>query len=335
MGYDYDKKVSSLVRDLGRKTKEPLPKRKLLIWLMGYPGAGSDSTINMIERATGQSMATNYGDVLQTKNRQVHKRVYESTWLQKEWYKEGAFVNNVEMPADTDEVYVKTFCTGYCLYEPGSGWCSRIPYVRGLPSLGKFWTECSRGDINLPPRTKRWNKTYWKNRVKKVLVLVRNPLEIVASRFLVYARDNAGIKRARTGLLPFCEEVDRRYGNMKEMVHVKRSKWIKPYLENVDVPCWTEFYRIFIWYAHTYTIASRREKLVRYYEDFVNDRVKTAEEILKFAGLSRMEGREILPIGDDVNIMFTDEEKENISKFMQAIGKFQSDMWGRYFKRYF
>ena len=76
--YDYDSQSSSLARAMKRRAKEQAPSCKQLIWLLGYPGAGSYKTMNMIEHATGKSMATNYGEVVQTKDRKYHKRKYVS-----------------------------------------------------------------------------------------------------------------------------------------------------------------------------------------------------------------------------------------------------------------
>jgi len=328
---------SSVARLVQRRTAVSLPDRKVLIWLLGYPGAGTDNTIEMVERATHKSMATNYGSTVQTRDMASHTNVYVSQWLQKVWYKEGVFINNVDYEADTPQVYVKTFCTGYCLYEPDSGFCPRIPYVRQLLDVGKFWEECARGDIYLPPRTRKWNKTYWRNRVKKVLVLVRSPMELVTSRFLVYARQN-GAKRARLGLLPYCDMLDKLYKDVKEVKKMANRRYMRDIMldgEATGVPCWTEFFRIFYWYANAWEIADGRESMVKYYEDFVNNPIRTATDILNYAGLTRVEGKEIRPIGDEVEIWFTDEEKGKISLFMQALGRFESPMWPEYFARYF
>lgn len=322
-------------RLLKKGKKVPLPPRKELIWLMAYPGAGADQTMNMIERATGKSMGTNYGNTVQTQNMKSYTNVHVSTWLQKEWYKEGAFINNIDYLADTSEVYVKTHCTGYCLYEKDSGFCTRIPYIRSLIDINKFWIGCARGNIYLPPRpiTRAWNKKYQKNRVRKALVLVRNPLEIVVSRFLEYARANDGVPQSRKGLIQFCEKIDKLYRNVKETKNMRRKPWVKDHIDGV--PCYTEFYRIFEWHKHTWVLAKNRKNIRKYREDFKNNLIGTAEDILNFAGLSRMEGREILPVNDEVNIMFTDEEKQKISQFMQAVGKNSSPMWKQYFARYF
>jgi hypothetical protein len=329
---------SSVTRLVERRAKTTLPDRKTLIWLLGYPGAGTDATINMIERATQKSMATNYGSTVQTRDMGSVTNVYVSQWLQKVWYKEGVFINNIDYPADTPQVYVRTFCTGHCLYDPDSGFCPRIPYVRQLLDVGRFWEECARGDIYLPPRTRKWNKTYWRNRVKKVLVLVRNPMEIVASRFMVYARHN-GLHKARVaGLLPWCEMVDNLYKDVKEVQKMTARRNMREIVVDgvpEGIPCWTEFFRIYYWYANAWEIADGRESMVKYYEDFINDPIGTATDILDYAGLTRVEGKEIRPIGDQVNMMFTDEEKEKISVFMQALGRGESPMWPEYFARYF
>jgi len=331
--HDNDFQGSRFARLVRRRTQDSLPVRKELIWIMGYPGAGTDNTINMIEKATSKSMATNYGQTVQRRDTKSYTNVYVSQWLQREYIREGVFVNNIDYPADTHAVYLKTFCTGYCLYDPDSGFCPRIPFIRSLLDTGRFLTECARGDIYLPPRTRRWNKVYWHKQVRKVLVLVRNPMELVASRFLVYAKVN-GIRKARAGLLPYCEMIDNMYKDIKEVKQMTSMARMKRYLVP-GIPCWTEFFRIYHWYANVWSIVGRKETLVTYYEDFTDDLEGTALDILDFADLTRVEGRKIRPIGDQVKIMFSDEEKEKISVFMQALGRFSSPMWPDYFARYF
>jgi hypothetical protein len=332
--YNNDFEGSSVARLVERRAKTRPPPRKNIIWLFGYPGAGSDATINMIERLTSKSMATNYGATVQTRDMASHTNVYTSEWLQKSWWKEGVFINNRDYPADTPEVYVKTHCTGYCLYEEGSGFCMREPYVRDLVKKQAFWEDCARGDVYLPPRTRRWNKTYWKRKVFKVLVLVRNPMELVTSRYLKYARVN-GSKFGRVGLLPYCQMIDTLYGDMKEFYKITTKKRMKEHFKKGTIPCYTEFFRIYYWYHNVYYIASRREVMVKYYEDFINDPEGTALDILDYGGLERVEGKEIIPIGDKVEVWFTDEEKERIADFMQSLGRFKRLMWPEYFARYF
>jgi len=316
-----------------RHAKWMAQPRKELVWVMSHPYAGADDIINFVERATFKSMATNYGDKHQTRDMQLHNNVKKSVLLQKRWYRQGPYKNNVDFPADTEEVLVKTYCTGYCLHTENGGFCDRIPYSRELVDLGRFWETCAAGTNYQPgrkPEVKR-ARPYWKNRVKKVILVVRNPLEIVINQWRVHMRD-IGEKVSETNFRNYCPLVDAHYLNNKEVKTAFRQKWIKNHIDGVL--CVTEFFRIMTWYTNAFDVAYKRTPLIIYREDYVKNSQKTTNAVLKYAKLTQTNFNGLPNVNTAARLYYTDAEKEKIGTFLEAVAKDKSPAW-RAFSRYF
>jgi len=316
-----------------RHAKWMSQKRKELVWVMSHPGAGADDIINFVERATFKSMATNYGDRVQTKDMKMHRNKYESKLLQKRWYSSGPYVNNMDFAVpDTSDVLVKTYCTGHCLHMDNGDLCDRIPYSRSLVNLDKFWQTCAGGTSYKPgrkPEVKR-AKPYWRNRVRKVILVVRNPLEIVVNRWRVYMRDQ-GDKVSETNFRNYCPKIDAHYWNSKEIKTAFRSRQLKDHVDGVL--CVTEFFRIMKWYTQAFAVAEKRNPMVIYREDYVENAQRTTTAVLKYIGLKQTNYR--LPnVNEAARLYYTDEEKQKIGAFMEVMGKGDSPAW-KSFSRYF
>jgi len=303
-----------------RKRSRNKPKRIGLIWLMGFPGSGTDDVITNVEQATQLSMGTNYGNIMETRKRQSYVNTYTSVLVQKDWYKSGPYKNNVDYDIGSSEILVKTFCTGYCLPQHKQwGDCTRTGYIRSLVKLGHFWTACAKSRSYKPNRKKQSKgmKAYWKNRVKKVVVVLRDPLNMVKARFIQLTRET-GMKPSMVNFLAYCEDIDKRWGNVKEIKAKKKLGWLN--LEHHGIPCYPEFFRIVVWYRNTYQIASKRESIVVRYEDLYDKPDKNIGKILEFAGLTRVWTKALFGMRTPVaGAWFSDEETEKIGKFMHIL----------------
>jgi len=325
-------------RLLGRNRRKRYKKwlqqpRKNLVWLMSYPSGGADDIITIVERATFKSMATNYGNVVQGRDMERYTNQDKSELLQRRWYGSGPFKNNKDFPADTDQVLVKTYCTGHCLHA-GNGYCDRKSYSRALMSLNPFWTSCAGGvSYNLGRKQGLQRaKPYWKESVKKVVIVVRNPMEIVTTRWRIHMRDNEKLV-SEANFRAYCPEIDDHYIKYKEMKLIIRNKWIKPHHEGV--PCFTEFLRIMMWYENALEISSKKEKMIVYYEDLVDDLDKTANSILNYVGMQKQSSGGFRIVNTTPLLYFTTEENQKIATFMRAIGRNTSpacDLFDRYFQ---
>lgn len=336
--YDITDELSSRVLGYKRREKRNAylrqPRREL-VWVMSYPRGGADEIINFVERGTFTSMGTNYGDVLQGKDMQQHNAVYKSELVQKRWYSSGPFKNNVDfdLPAEYGDVLVKTYCTGHCLHMENGKFCSRIPYSRSLVNTDKFWSKCAGGSSYDPKRRPavKGAKPYWRNRIKKVIVVVRNPLELVTNRWRDHMRTNGDLV-SEVNFRNYCPWVDARYKTTKEIKTAFRKRWIKPHVDGVL--CVTEFWRIAGWYSKAFAIARNRNPLIIYREEYVKDKQKTTTDVLNYIGMKQTNDK--LPnVNTGARLYFTGDEVAAIGNFINVVSKDDDSAVWSHLKRYF
>lgn len=323
-----------------------IAEKKNLIWMMGYPKAGTSSIINIVERATGNSMATNYGHEIQTADGKVHRDMYDSVYLQTHHYPKGPFINNNDLPADTSNILVKTHCTAHCLYDRmRNGYCSRIPYIRDLKDDALFTRACAAGVSYKHDREKAikgTRQTVDSNDVKKTILVARHPLAIVTSRFHDYAKQRGYSEKDANAetFREFCKEVDGVYEDVKEVSQMLRKTFVKP-LED-GIPCITEFLRIMIWYDKALKVVEKKDYILINFEEFIYNLDATSNEVLDFAGFEKVDDKPwFFDVAarqqhqKDMYHWFSFEELEKIGEFMEASGKFHSPAWEKIFKHYF
>eukprot|EP00586_Coscinodiscus_wailesii_P000060 CAMPEP_0172480382 /NCGR_PEP_ID=MMETSP1066-20121228/5478_1 /TAXON_ID=671091 /ORGANISM="Coscinodiscus wailesii, Strain CCMP2513" /LENGTH=694 /DNA_ID=CAMNT_0013241629 /DNA_START=83 /DNA_END=2167 /DNA_ORIENTATION=- len=245
-----------------RPTKAPLPKRNL-IWLLGYPGSGSDEVLRMVEEGTGRSMATNYGNELFFQGDRRYKR--------------GPFKNNEKLITGVDSydddqmpfnVLVKTQCSGYCLGQ----YCNGKTYMKNLVGkASRFNSACATGmSYNTKFGRMLERRAYTKdNDIEEVVVVVRNPVTMLGAR-MANEKGLSFEKMTHGDFIGYCTEMDNKYGKVKE---IRKLMGLNPSIKDAanGVPCYTEFLRIVSWYKNAFELASNKmKKLVIRWENLVN-----------------------------------------------------------------
>jgi len=331
-------------RELRRRVKGEKKKRpKVLIWSLSYPHGGAEETINIVEHATKQSMGTNYGDEIQTYDMRKHIQRFESKSIDEDFYRHGPFVNNEDLPSDSNTVLVRAHCGGTCLLDPHFP-CPKASYMELFFHRKRFWDTCAHGRSYNSTRSVpviRENG-YPRNRVKKTVITVRNPLTIVASRFkhhTQYLDEYEGRTNAK-GLHDWCKIIDEDFMTRKEIKNLLKERRISATFRGV--PCFTEFIRIMLWYDAVINGTLRRPHIIIRWEDYFKDLDQTARKLLRFIGLEKVDdddwafdttvGDHIYTrMGHDTNDpnyeWFTQEEIDKIEEFMQAVGRYKSPAW--------
>lgn len=305
------------------------PTRKRFYWCMSYPGGGADDMMKLIEYVTQESHATMYASEIYDKRFDMKIDVFKPERLHSSQYTKGPWLNNGDLPAPTSKsVLVKTYCGGFCTNGnrktgPVGGLACRRKddYMKGLASFAEFTDECTKG--------KRIAGTnlitfYNKTRRKGVVVVTRDPIDLVAERFKMHARDRDGVAYNNEGLYEYCEWMDRFYHDVPEMEKIRNVYEIKEafFKEGMKAPpCYTEIYRILRWYTWAGTLDERDEEstLIRY-EDIIGQRQRgeVVEEIVNMLNLTRVMDRFDMPY-DDPEILrayFTDEDVSLMKEFM-------------------
>lgn len=310
-------------------------EKKELFLLLSYPNSGADDIINAVEHATHQSMATNYGHIVRTFDLTQHTARYPSESIQQKHYKTGPWKNNVDFPATSSKVLVKTHCTGHCLF---GDTCTRIGYIRNAMNMQQFAKSCAKSTSYNPDRDLpvKGEKPYKTNRIGgKSVILTRNPIAIVTNRFKEYATKK-GINYDAISFYDWCDMIDSHYRQIKEIQSFRRSQVTK-LLDMEGIPCYTEFLRIAIWYhrAMEYTSSAvGHERYVISYESFRDNPSEEMDGLLKYVGLTKVPSAELKFTGGKDDFCYTKSEIDNIGRLMKGLSKTDSEEWtlfGQYF----
>lgn len=310
--------------------------RRDLYWVMSYPRGGADEIINFVERTTFKSMGTNYGNHVQMRDMSQHVNTEKSVLLQKRWYGSGPYKNNMEfdLPEDYGPVLVKTYCTSYCDAQKDGDLCEKHPYTSHLSNAQSFWRTCAGGSSYYPGRAgyqvKR-SRPYWREEIKKVIVVVRNPMEIVFARWRDHMRLNDE-KVSETNFRAYCPMMD---GLNRRQRAIRKAFKVADVAAALDgVMCATEFWRITRWYQLALELAESRHPLIIRREDYVRRSDATATAVLKFMMMRRTSKSAVPNVNEGARLYYTDDEKSAIGNFIETAFGSKSDVWDL-FKSYF
>lgn len=313
-----------------------------LIWLSGYPFTGTQVTLEMIERGSNLSMATNYGDNLADMEGNEYEAAYDASIIDETLFPNGPFFHNVDLPHTSKTLVVKTYCGGTCLPEIDLN-CTENEYIVEATVFKEFSRACRTGrsfrkekkviegarvngeaaivEVKERRRTPPYNLN---NNLKKAVITVRNPFEIVASRFREYAKHDDEYFQSmfnKKGLYKWCAETDQR--NMQiDHFHKYESKMF--FVKMVSrVPCWTEFYRVTKWYNNACKLVKAMDNHILYFEDIDNNLEPTYRGLMNYIGLE-------VKITEDLELLFKrtaphydwfdPEDQPYVARFIKVVG---------------
>lgn len=170
--------------------------------------------------------------------------------------------------------------------------------------------------------------------MKKVIVVVRNPLNMVMARFIKdYPNDYNG-RNSALFFDNYCQAIDDHYmaKNKEVKMALKRNRKIKPLVDGVK--CVTEFWRIAMWYQQAFSIAQRTNPLIIHREEYVSDPQRILNAVLSHGGMKQTNSDSLPIFTDDTVIYFNNEEIEKIGALFEAVVSSDSDTWES-FKHYF
>lgn len=288
--------------------------------------------MNLVEHATEQSMGTNYGDVVQTKDFVSHVKKYPSVSIQEAHYDTGPYKNNLDYPAETENILVKTHCTGYCMD------CDRINYIRNSMTLKRWWQTCPKS-TNWDRKKKnerKGDKPYNKNSIRRAVIAIRNPLDIVQARFKEDAMEK-GIPYKTSGLHDWCAALTKKRKGVKEIKNFLKNPFLrKTGFDFNSVPCLPEFLRIYWWYENVLDMTAKRHSThIVMYETMKRSVRATAQGILAFSNLAKSPTGGFIFTGSSDASLWTEDDAAKIGAFMTLIGKGRSRSFDELFVKYF
>lgn len=149
---------------------------------MSYPTQGHEYLIDIIHAMTQRNTATNYGHVVEEASGKHTRNVYSSVQLFVE-RNNGPFIfsNNLPLPVKT-YIPVLSHCGGFCINcFPGRYVMTRDAFIKECVTGQRFEPSAYNDGKN------GWGYTtdvqYWGGLIHKALHLVRNPFDVVESRF--------------------------------------------------------------------------------------------------------------------------------------------------------
>jgi hypothetical protein len=196
---------------------------------MSFPNSGSKFTLNIVSDVSSTRTATNYA---QTQNESTFS-VFANT--------NGPFWMSSTKPIPSQIVLTQTFCGGYC---------HTCKPLQSMETPHSFLNHCATSEVDITDSTganvvKR--ETYDYNLVDRAVHLIRNPFDVIVSRFLT-DRDymiskNATLNRLYTpdivGFKAFCTDISKdRDENHDSHVDPDALRMV------IDIPCHFDLFRI-------------------------------------------------------------------------------------------
>mmetsp|Transcript_16973 Transcript_16973/g.21157 ORF Transcript_16973/g.21157 Transcript_16973/m.21157 type:complete len:402 (+) Transcript_16973:90-1295(+) len=313
---------SQKFRKVQRRTKEGTEEEKKeldIVWQVSYQFAGSRVGIRILQDYTGYSMGTNYGDLMDT-NRGFITKFYESIPIYPD-RPNGPYKYRYDKPLPTSgNVLVRTHCSGYCVdYDTAS--CTFRDYTIPLTDLDYFFKTCATGTRFTQPRGRLELVRYDQWRVKKMMVLMRNPADLVLAKFISFMEFNPKTYPVNErGLQAWCDDYDNRHGS-KQLRNYYSSEALK--LVNTDgfyAMCEAELWRITRFYNQVFKLVEFLKDDVHpvYFEDYETDLETTITGMMDFLDYKQTENQTQTPFNKsgDGYPYYSEAQKANMMKFI-------------------
>jgi len=330
------KTLETKPRKLDQTIREDDPLAPKIAWVVAYPCTGSEFIIDVIQMLTVKTTATNYGHLKEEATGITSRNVYESAplFIDRD---NGPFLftNHLSLPVKT-YIPTLTHCGGHCAHcYPGRYVMKRDAFMKKCLTGTRFTPSIHNNGENGYGHTVE--VTYDGEMVKKIGVVVRNPVEVISTRFMYYSNVYAGeldwtqrYAQSRDGFLTYCQEFKLKFGDEED------KHWEDGLREaGIDIPCYSEVYKIVQWQnlvCETLDYMDVPQKYL-YYEDFFTEYETSVEELLDFYDMAN-----VIPLAgtrpDQVRLnqeFYTPAEKEEVKDYIRFLA---NDCTKKVFARY-
>jgi len=244
-------------------------------WFMSFPGSGVAYFMHLIHVTTGRSTATNYGHSIMRRDGSFYKARGTSTSI----YQNGPVYLAPYLVKKMSYVATRTHGDGYCLVcHPNKYFYSNL-----------FWKSASGVQMR---NGKPVSLQYDASQVKRMIHLIRNPFDVVVSRFHSHV---GGMKRGATkpdlssryplnpaGFKKWCKDQDTTYEKVELAWLPARIRGFSKY-----VPCRQEFMKYALFNTKVSKMAHARgiETLIVTYDAYFTDLGGTVKKVNNFLQL--------------------------------------------------
>lgn len=296
-----------------------------LVWLVGYPAAGANPFVELLHRITKRSTATNIGFFMMDEDGKEYRPNHDSIPVRED-QPSPSFTTYLDSP----DKYVLTQTQGYgACYN-----CHPDKYL-GPHSYARYMNTNVHANRIADGKLQAFS--YNMELVEKLLLLVRNPLDMAVIRLWKkreIERENSEFllkyPYSYEGFQKYCHDMD------NSPLFADEKEWYENFNiweEAEDVPCRSEFVKIFIFYNRARQLGMKfnlEMKMIRYEETNNYHSPSVINEALNYVGLELQTN---LPTaGADTYVPF--EEYFTRSQY-EAIKKLANKMLVPYFKSEF
>jgi len=331
-----DKLIGNNERTLDQSIREADPLAPKVAWVLSYPCAGSDFVIDVIQKLTSRNTASNYGHLVEEASGILSRNVYDSAPLFLDRIN-GPYLFTYHLPLP-----VKTFiptlshCGGYCAHcYPGKYVMKRDTFMKKCLTGTKFTPSKHNNGENGYGFTEEVQ--YDSSLVKKAGIVVRNPLDVISTRFIYFSNSYSvnldwtqRYEQSRDGFITYCTEQKIKFGEEESKFYPDNAREA-----GIDIPCYSEVYKVVQWHnlvCETLDYMSIPYKHI-YYEDFFTDYDDSARDLLEFYGMAH-----VIPISgtrpDQVRLnqeLYTPAESKKVLNYIRLLA---SDCTKKVLSRY-
>lgn len=291
-------------------------------WLISFPQSNDIELMHFVQTVTQTTTASNYGNFLIDDNGKPIKREGDSVPIYLDKFGPST-TSTLPLP----EKYILTSTHGY-------GTCVSCPPWKymGFSALRQHmhantWATKMKDGAFVPYK-------YDISVVKKVVVLYRDPLDVVVSRFFQHAKPG---EKNHAGFLKYCYDQDH------DSFSGPKENWFRQAKINdiaKNVPCNAEFVKIFTFYNMLEKVRKRFRLDVHYVstKEIASNFAPSMKDLLSFLELTPVNQ---IPAknngqgeGDYFNF-YTDDQRKGVADLGYAIT--EPEVWFRfepYLKKY-
>mmetsp|Transcript_24882 Transcript_24882/g.36493 ORF Transcript_24882/g.36493 Transcript_24882/m.36493 type:complete len:387 (-) Transcript_24882:476-1636(-) len=262
--------------EIVRTDPDPNAPWPRVAWLMSFPNSGTSYTIQMTQRLSNRTAASNYGEECtldESKNTiPVHANSPNGPFL----------LNSPKRKVPDTYILTKTHCIGYGTSQPPEKYIeTKRSFLKGCTRSGRI-----TGD-------KKQEVYYDERIVQRAIHLIRDPFNNIVSRFHLQQHrhtkknDQDWLKNYPStveGLKNWCNFMDERYKKEE-----RDSRFLDKDLLDAfkGVPCHSEFFQYAQWHQHTVAITRdlKIPTLVMHYEEYEKDINATVKKAFDFLEL--------------------------------------------------
>eukprot|EP00586_Coscinodiscus_wailesii_P000217 CAMPEP_0172481524 /NCGR_PEP_ID=MMETSP1066-20121228/7454_1 /TAXON_ID=671091 /ORGANISM="Coscinodiscus wailesii, Strain CCMP2513" /LENGTH=351 /DNA_ID=CAMNT_0013243891 /DNA_START=175 /DNA_END=1230 /DNA_ORIENTATION=+ len=282
-----------MIKPLTKSVELKPGKGPYIAQMIGFPWAGQNFVQHAVHEMTRKATAINYGNAFMRSSGEMAINVISSIPLYKDDYSGPFSISAVYKFPEEGYVLTRSYCAGHCLE------CLPKDYI--IPSKQIFEFQCNAGvrfSTELPKGQRETITSYTSDKVKKYVILVRDPFDHIASRYeneidrhQLY--DPFGIADQlipeKIGFEAYCNYVDNKLfgGNVRE---IDEEFFLdeEVYGLSQDVPCYADFYRLVQWYNYALEMLDDYD-LPTHYVYFENIKKSAKDELYKITEFLELE----------------------------------------------